>query len=98
MSPRSPPTGAGSHRMGRRASAPTAPVVAQAQRPSRETPPNGEELDEEYDPWEPFNERMFELNRRLDRYFLKPAAKVYNKIMPEPFQVLISNGFDNIRF
>src|SRR3989454_7192443 len=41
---------------------------------------------------------MFELNRRLDRYFLKPAAKVYNKIMPEPFQVLISNGFDNIRF
>jgi len=77
----------------------TTPVVAQqAQRPSRETPPNSEELDEEYDPWEPFNERMFELNRRLDRYFLKPAAKVYNKIMPEPFQVLISNGFDNIRF
>src|SRR2546425_12799852 len=41
---------------------------------------------------------MFELTRRLDRYFLKPAAQVYNKIMPEPFQVLISNGFDNIRF
>src|SRR3989441_9925528 len=41
---------------------------------------------------------MFELNRRLDRYILKPVAQVYNKIMPEPFQVLISNGFDNIRF
>lgn len=75
------------------------PIVAQqTQPPSRETPANSEELDEEYDPWEPFNERMFEFNRRLDRYILKPAAQVYNKIMPEPFQVLISTGFDNIRF
>ena len=77
-----------------------APAVAQTQRqrPSREAAANGEEIEEEYDPWEPFNERMFEFNRRLDRYILKPAAQVYNKIMPEPFQVLISNGFDNIRF
>jgi len=75
-----------------------APAVAQAQRAPQDASRNNEEVDEEYDPWEPFNERMFELNRRLDRYFLKPAAKVYNKIMPEPFQVLISNGFDNIRF
>ena len=75
-----------------------APAVAQAQRAPQDASGNNEEVEEEYDPWEPFNERMFELNRRLDRYFLKPAAKVYNKIMPEPFQVLISNGFDNIRF
>src|SRR5712691_13408376 len=39
---------------------------------------------------------MFELNRKLDRYFLKPVAKDYNVIIPEPFQVLIANGFDNI--
>ena len=39
-----------------------------------------------------------EFNRRLDRYLLKPAAQVYNKIMPEPFQLLIASGFDNIRF
>ena len=30
--------------------------------------------EEEYDPWEPFNERMFEFNRRVDRYVLKPVA------------------------
>ena len=75
-----------------------APAVAQAQRAPQDASRNNEEVDEEYDPWEPFNERMFEFNRRLDRYILKPAAQVYNKIMPEPFQVLISNGFDNIRF
>jgi len=75
-----------------------APAVAQAQRAPQDASGNNEEVDEEYDPWEPFNERMFEFNRRLDRYILKPAAQVYNKIMPEPFQVLISNGFDNIRF
>src|SRR5207247_6888967 len=62
------------------------------------TTSNGEEIEEDYDPWEPFNERMFEFNRRLDRYLLKPAAQVYNKIMPEPFQLLIASGFDNIRF
>jgi phospholipid-binding lipoprotein MlaA len=53
---------------------------------------------EEYDPWEPFNEKMFEFNRNLDRYVLKPVAKAYNVIMPEPFQLMISNGFDNISF
>ena len=75
-----------------------APALAQAQRAPQDASGNNEEVEEEYDPWEPFNERMFELNRRLDRYILKPVAQVYNKIMPEPFQVLISNGFDNIRF
>ena len=54
--------------------------------------------DEAYDPWEPFNEKMFEFNYKLDRYVMKPVAKVYNVIMPEPFQVLIANGFDNISF
>jgi phospholipid-binding lipoprotein MlaA len=53
---------------------------------------------EEYDPWEPFNEKMFEFNRRLDQYVLKPIAKVYGKIIPEPIQILINNGFDNIHF
>ncbi len=55
-------------------------------------------LEEDYDPWEPFNEKMFTLNRNLDRFILKPAARVYRVIMPEPWQVLIANGFDNINF
>jgi len=52
----------------------------------------------EYDPWEPFNEKMFEFNRRLDRYILKPVAKAYNFITPDELQIMISNGFDNISF
>jgi phospholipid-binding lipoprotein MlaA len=55
-------------------------------------------VDEEYDPWEPFNEKMFTLNRNLDRFVLKPAARAYMVVMPEPWQVLIANGFDNINF
>jgi phospholipid-binding lipoprotein MlaA len=55
-------------------------------------------FEEEYDPWEPFNEKMFAFNRGVDRWVLKPTARAYMFIMPEPWQVLISNGFDNISF
>ncbi len=55
-------------------------------------------FDEEYDPWEPFNEKMFAFNRGVDRWVLKPVARGYMFIMPEPWQVMISNGFDNINF
>ena len=59
---------------------------------------SAEAFDEEYDPWEPFNEKMFEFNRGVDRWVLKPVARGYMFVMPEPWQVLISNGFDNINF
>jgi phospholipid-binding lipoprotein MlaA len=54
--------------------------------------------EEDSDPWERFNEKVFEFNRQTDRYVLKPVAKVYSVIVPEPFQVMIANGFDNISF
>ncbi len=53
---------------------------------------------EQYDPWEPLNERMFAFNWGLDRHVLKPVAKAYKTVVPEPMQVAISNGFDNIRW
>jgi phospholipid-binding lipoprotein MlaA len=53
---------------------------------------------EQYDPWEPFNERMLEVNRKLDRWVLKPVAQAYNFITPDELQIMISNGFDNISF
>jgi phospholipid-binding lipoprotein MlaA len=81
---------------------PAAPAVSAddvAMAQVRTPEPAAEALEvEEYDPWEPFNEKMFEFNRNLDRYVLKPVAKAYNVIMPEPFQLMISNGFDNISF
>jgi phospholipid-binding lipoprotein MlaA len=55
-------------------------------------------VEEEYDPWEPFNERMFEVNRRLDRYILKPVATGYNAVVPDQIQVMVANAFDNISF
>jgi phospholipid-binding lipoprotein MlaA len=55
-------------------------------------------VDEEYDPWESFNEKMFTFNRNVDRFVLKPVARGYMFIMPEPWQVMIGNGFDNINF
>lgn len=57
----------------------------------------GEEGVEEYDPWEPFNSKIFEFNRQFDRWLLKPVAKGYNFIVPNFVQVGIGNFFYNIR-
>lgn len=79
-------TAGGARRSGRHLASLTTATDAQ---------PAGDEL---YDPWSQFNERMFAFNYELDRYVLKPAAKAYGTVIPGPFQVLIANGFDNIRW
>ena len=53
---------------------------------------------EEYDPWEPFNTNIFEFNRQVDRYVLKPVAKGYNFLLPDWVQVSISNFYYHLRF
>jgi phospholipid-binding lipoprotein MlaA len=53
---------------------------------------------EEYDPWEPLNTKIFEFNRQIDRWILKPVAKGYDFIMPNPVQIGVSNFFYNARF
>ena len=53
---------------------------------------------EEYDPWEPLNTRIFEFNRQLDRWILKPVARGYNFILPDQVQVGVGNFFYNARF
>ena len=72
-------------------------MLAQAGTPTGQAAPP-DDLEDIYDPWEPFNEKMFNFNVKLDRYVLKPVARVWKTVIPEPFQVMISNGFDNIRF
>lgn len=57
----------------------------------------GDEAGDEYDPWEPLNSKVFEFNRQLDRWVLKPVAKGYNFIVPNVVQVGVSNFFYNIR-
>ncbi len=79
------------------AQAPTAPSpTTPSDKSDIEGTPGSEEDDN--DPWERFNEKVFEFNRRADRYVHKPVGKVYSVIVPEPYQVMIANGFDNISF
>lgn len=93
---------------------PEAPVALAANPPpalsgggGNEAPPDdlfdpfakgGEGTVEEYDPWEPFNTKIFEFNRQVDRWVLKPVAKGYDFVMPNAAQVGISNFFYNLRF
>jgi phospholipid-binding lipoprotein MlaA len=52
---------------------------------------------EDYDPWESFNEKMFNFNYyKLDRYVIKPVAKVYNEIVLDGEKQAIQNLFENI--
>ncbi len=53
---------------------------------------------EEYDPWEPWNTKIFEFNRQMDKYVLKPVAQGYDFIVPDFVQVGISNMLYNLRF
>jgi phospholipid-binding lipoprotein MlaA len=54
----------------------------------------GEDFDE--DPWEGFNEKMFNFNREvLDRFLLKPVATAWDFIFPDFVQRGFHNMFDN---
>jgi phospholipid-binding lipoprotein MlaA len=84
------------------------PLIAAAETPAQETPPPDEFYDpfakkddvvagEESDPWEGFNDVMFEFNRKFDKYLLKPVAKVYDKVVPDALEKGFSNFFHNAR-
>jgi len=55
-----------------------------------------EEYEPEYDPWEPFNQKMFSFNRQVDRFVLKPVATVWDTIVPNLVQQSLRNAFDNV--
>jgi phospholipid-binding lipoprotein MlaA len=69
-------------------------MMAQARAADPVVPADG--VLEEYDPWEPFNEKMFTFNYKMDKYVLKPVAKGYNFVMPDRLQQMIDSGFDNL--
>ncbi len=48
------------------------------------------------DPLEPLNRDIYQFNDALDRWILKPVAKGYDRITPEPVQTSIGNVFDNL--
>ena len=80
------------------ATAPSSPPEAPPDEPLDPFARAEEGIGEEYDPWEPVNANIFEFNLKVDRYVLKPVAKGYDFILPNPVQVGISNIFSNLRF
>lgn len=48
------------------------------------------------DPWEGFNRKVFAFNDVLDRYALKPVAKGYRTVTPDPVETGVSNFFSNL--
>lgn len=58
------------------------------------TLPPGAPVD--YDPWEKQNRRLFRFNEAIDKVTLKPIAKGYRKIVPEPVRRGVTNFGQNL--
>lgn len=48
------------------------------------------------DPWEPMNRKTQAFNDWADRWFLRPLASGYTKVVPSPLRTGVSNLFDNL--
>lgn len=61
-------------------------------------PPAEEAVEEKSvaDPLEPWNRLVFQFNDKFYFWVLKPVAKGYNVIMPEPARVSVRNFFANV--
>ncbi|MBP8278973.1 MAG: VacJ family lipoprotein [Propionivibrio sp.] len=48
------------------------------------------------DPWEGFNRAMFQVNDALDTVVIRPAAVVYENVLPSPVKTGVGNFFSNL--
>ncbi|MBA2709382.1 MAG: VacJ family lipoprotein [Tatlockia sp.] len=48
------------------------------------------------DPYEPMNRKVHKFNMALDSIALKPAAKIYKKVLPGKIRMGISNAYNNV--
>jgi phospholipid-binding lipoprotein MlaA len=71
--------------------------------PGTETVPGAETAPEEVveevtiaDPIEPWNRAMFQFNDKLYFWVLKPVARGYNAVVPEPVRISVRNFFRNV--
>ncbi len=60
------------------------------------TPPTPK--DEVYDPLEPMNRGIYNVNQRLDRFIASPLARGYVRVTPEFVRDGVTNFFDNARY
>ena len=49
------------------------------------------------DPWEPFNRKMQSVNSVLDKVILRPVAKAYATVVPQPIRKGVTNFFTNLQ-
>ncbi len=49
------------------------------------------------DPLECFNRGVFGFNKALDRVVIKPAAHLYDALIPKPVKMGVSNVYENLR-
>lgn len=52
---------------------------------------------ENNDPWENTNRKIYAFNKTIDTYALKPVAKRYRAITPQPVDDSITRFFDNLK-
>lgn len=50
------------------------------------------------DPLEPVNRQVYRFNDTVDRYAVRPVAKIYRGCTPSPVRHGIGNFFDNVRY
>ena len=51
-----------------------------------------------WDPWEPFNRKVFVFNDQLDHFVLEPVATGWDFVMPHRVEICIDNFFENLLF
>jgi phospholipid-binding lipoprotein MlaA len=56
----------------------------------------GMDAQKNVDPWESVNRRIFGFNDALDRFLLRPVAKGYSAVMPDPAERGVTNFIANI--
>ncbi len=58
---------------------------------------SSDDVDAVYDPIEPVNRYVFEVNYFLDEMFIKPSAYIYRAALPDPAQRGVRNALSNLR-
>lgn len=59
------------------------------------TPRPGSQKAAEVDPWEKTNRKIYAMNKRADKYVLRPLAQGYRVVVPTAARRGISNGYNN---
>jgi phospholipid-binding lipoprotein MlaA len=60
------------------------------------TLPAPAEVPASYDPWEPLNRRMHQVNKVIDQAVARPLARAYTQVVPRPIRIGVGNFFRNL--